>query len=519
MTLRKWIASACIIGLLASSGSAFASSVTPIVENTTVQAEQTVSDADVQEQINKAARLVEEEEKKALEAKFQAMAPQEKYDYLVPSYLEELRMLYSQMVMMHEQIMTNRSVGDINLDSFDYKIQSFKKSLDKLGQVGAHQFDTTQNLYQAADSIQSMNKSMMFISTFVGGYNDTDVNMTKKYSDQYDTYDKAYNDYYTKSFEFYLMREFDIKIDKKVNRYLQESIIAHNNNIEAFEEALNGVIECGESYAKGKSNSDLFRKATDAESLGLSLKTDDPASAFGGYADEHPELTPLAYDTISKIKTAAEKTKMFTYDYKGKRKKESKKAMEEAQSEASSALSKFKKECKEAMKTAEQIDQNILKNVAEVKAKREETAKANGYNSWFQYQLALEQKAEEAKNSKIMDQASELAVEQKKIEEERRARAQAAYEKKMRERVDFSKALSQQNYNKKFYMQKSQERLESTFGQGSGWVELGMVLDSDAFDQLFQIRSNGGDIETMQQLFDQNPFEFATILRLYRSYQ
>lgn len=519
MAFKKVITTGCIISILATSGITFGNSIFPAApsQSTSVESSQEVTNENIQNQINNAARIVDKQEKEAFKLKFEQMTPQERYDYLVPDYLEELRMIYSQMKMMEQEFFVNGMTG-YELETFDYKIADYQKSLDKLGEVGQHEFYTTINLYDAAEQIKKMNHKMKFIAPLVGKYNPDDVNLSNSLKEEYYEHEKLYTEYYNESFEYTLMREFNIKIDDTVDRSLQESIIVHNNNVKTFEEALDAAIKCGESYAKGKADPDLYKAAGKAVGLKLNLRVDPTGTSYES-AKEHPELTPLAYDAVSKIRAAGDATTMFTYRYKSEKKKESKKEMETAQEEASAALRKFKKACDKAMKTADKIDQNILKNVAEVKATRERTARANGFDSWFAYQLALEKQLEEDRKSKIIDQATDLAVEQKAKEEEARAKAQAEYEQMMRERVDFSKPLSQQNYDKKFYMQKAQAKLERTFNGDSGWVSLGMTLETDAFDQLFKIRANGGDVVTMQQLFDQNPFEFATILRLYKSYQ
>lgn len=519
MTLKKIITTGCIISIIASSGITFANSIFPEdpSQSNTIEASQDITNENIESQINRATKLVNEQEKEAYKLKFEQMTPQERYDYLIPDYLEELRMLYSQMKMMEQEFFVNGVTG-YELEDFDYKIKDYQKSLDKLGEVGQHEFYTTMNLFNASDEIKKMNHKMKFIAPLVGKYNPDDVNLSNSLKEEYYSHEKLYTEYYNKSFEYTLMREFNIKIDDSVDRSLQESIIAHNNNVKVFKEALDLSIECGASYAKGKANPDLYVATGNASGLKLNLNIDPTGTSYE-YAKEHPELTPLAYDAVNKIRAAGKSTEMFTYRYKSEKKKESKKEMEDAQEAAKEALRKFEIACDKHMKSANQIDQNILQYVAEVKSKRELTAKENGYDSWFSYQLALEKQLAEERNSKILDQATDLAIEKKAREEEERSRAQAEYEKMMRERGDFSKPLSQQNYNKKFYMQKSQARLERTFNGDSGWVSLGMSLESDAFDELFKIRSNGGDIVTMQQLFDQNPFEFATILRIYKSYQ
>lgn len=526
MQMKKWISLGCLASLLATSSISYAGIFptypdmdTPSnVEAPPVENSANISTEDVQVKINQAANIVDKEAKEAFQQQFEAMTPQERYDYLLPQYLEELKMLYSQMKMMEQEVLVNNTRMDNEFTTFEQKVFNYKQSLDKFNQIGQYQYGTTTNLYNAADSIRNMIKKMQFIEMFIGSYIPEDVTLREKFKKEYDVYDKDYTTYYKNAFEFSLMREFDINIDASVDRSVEDSIKVHHSNIEQFEKYMKDIIACGESYSKGKSNGDLYTLASHGKGAKLSLFNDMSLSLFGGEASQHPELTPLGYTAAQKISDASEATTHFTIYYKTDRKKEKQQEMLVAQEEATQALNTFKKRCNELMSTADAIDKNILQHVADAKVKREQIAKANGYSSWFEYQLSLKEEARKEREEKIIDQATELAIEQKKRDEELAKLEQEEYEQRMRERIDFSKPLSQQNYSKVFYMKKSQERLERIFGD-SAWVGLGLSLESDAFDELFRIRANGGNKTTLQELFDENPFEFSTILQLYKAYQ
>lgn len=529
MHLRKFIVTGCLVSILAVANVAYANSIFPqeIIPTTTeIQnvdsssiTSDDVTDEEIKAQLYRAAQAVDAAEKEAFLQKFNAMSAQEKYDYLLPEYLNDLNMLYAQMKMMEEEILANRPMEEFTLDSFKYNVQDYRKNLNKFDTIGYPEFSTTSNLYNATNSIEYMIEKMQFIQLFVGSYNPDDIALKDRYIEEYHTHEKDYIDYYKTAFEFSLMREFGITIDDSVSRKTEESIRVHASNIEQFEQYMEDIIACGNSYSKGKADPDLFSLASHGKGAYLNLRNEKAMTLFGGEAPEHPELSPLGYTAAQKIAEAADKTSMFIYYYDRDNKEEKEAEMRQLQDEATEALNAFKKRCDELLPEADQIDKNILQIVADAKAEREKIAVQNGYNSWFEYQTAIEEEEKEAREAAIIDEATDLAVDQKQREEEARLRRQAAEEQRLRERVDFSKPLSQQTYNKQFYMQKSQDHLESVFGDTSGWVSLGLTMDSDAFDELFRIRANGGDIVTMQQLFDQNPFEFATILRLYKAYQ
>jgi hypothetical protein len=526
MQIKKWVTLGCISALLSTSTISYAGifptypdmDTTTNVEVNQLDAGSNISTEDIQAKLGQAARIVDQQTKEEFEQRFNAMSPQEKYDYLLPIYLEELRMLYAQMKMMEQEVMNNQMTMDFSFDSFEQKVFDYKQSLEVFNNIGQYQYGTTTNLYNGATSIESMIKKIHFIEMFVGSYNPDDIELKEKFKKEYDAFDKDYTTYYKTAFEFSLMREFDITIDTSVSRSVEDSIKVHSSNIEQFEQYMEDIIACGDTYSKGKADPDLYKKASHGKGARLNLYNDMAMTLMGGQAAEHPELSPLGYDAAAKISEAADKTSMFIYYYKSDNKKEKEKEMRELQEEATSALNAFKKRCNELLPTADEIDKNILQHVADAKANREKIAKENGYNSWFEYQLGLEEIARQEREEKIVDQATDLAIEQKKEDEERARRAQEAYEQKMRERIDFSKPLSQQNYGKEFYMKKSQARLEYVFGD-SAFVGLGLSLDSEAFDELFRIRANGGNITILQELFDENPFEFSTILQLYRAYQ
>lgn len=471
-----------------------------------------VNQEEINNQLNAAEQLVLKKKEEEFQNYFQSLTPQERYDYLLPEYIDDLRKIYDQMKMMQQEVLKgSHYVTPDDFSNFEEHIKDYKKSLDKLNNVGNYDFQTTTEILNALDDIDFMLGELRGMNVYAGKYDPDSQEKLITHQNTYKEYEDGYIKNYKTAFEFMLMREFDIIIDDEVDRDVEDSIRIHYENAEMFEEKFKIVSSCADTYINGIPNSNLYSQTTEVKTIRPDFTTDDPFSAFSQNNISHPELTPLAYKVADQLQAYASKTTIVP-SYVGAIDEEKKmKEFYQIKNETEAIVKEFKIKCESYMGTADNINKNILQYVDEAKKERANIAKANGYNSWFEYQLALKNKQQKELEEEILGTANELAIEEK-------ARAKAEYEQRMRERIDFSKPFSQQNYDKSFYMTKCHERIFDIVGNNSALLELGIFLESDAYDQLSRIRDNGGDIVTLQQLYDQCPNEFTTILQLYKSY-
>lgn len=471
-----------------------------------------VNQDDINNKLNEAEQLVLKKQEEEFQKYFQSLTPQERYDYLLAEYLDNLRKIYDQIKMMEQEVLKgDHYVQPDDLTSFEEHIKNYKKSLSKLNNVGNHDFQTTTEILNALDDIDFMLGELRGMNVYAGKYDPDSQEKLKSLQNTYKEYEDGYLKNYKTAFEFMLMREYDITIDEEVDRDLEDSIRIHYDNAKMFEEKFKIVSSCADTYINGIPNSNLYSKTTEVKSIKPDFTTEDPFSAFSQDNISHPVLTPLAYKVAEQLQAYASKTTIVP-SYVGAVDEEKKmKEFYQIKKETETIVKEFKSKCESYMDTADNIDKNILQYVADAKKERASIAKSNGYNSWFEYQIALKNQNQEKLEKEIIGTANKLAKEEK-------ARIQAEYEQRMRERLDFSKPFSQQNYDKKFYMTKCHTRIYNIIGD-SALLDLGMWLESDAYDELSRIRDNGGDIVTLQELYDQFPNEFTTILELYKSYK
>lgn len=282
---------------------------------------------------------------------------------------------------------------------------------------------------------------------------------------------------------------------------------------------MDNIQKCADVFGRGDSDSDLYAKVKNAKfSLYVSLSSKDTYNFMTH--TQHPDdtITPLAYRVVDGIQAAADATGDFmVYALIGEPER-GKAKLDESIAKANELMTKFEAKCNEFGQKSDAIDKNIFETITMIKADRQKTAEANGYASWEAYQIHLDALAQAEYDAKVNEKATELAVEQKKWEEEVRKAQEEAEAEWQANKLDFSKPLSQQNHPKSYYMDMALSKIESNPILADVAPSV-LQLESIAFDELFRIRANGGDIKLLQDLYDDNPNAFTRILSLYRAFK
>ncbi len=478
-----------------------------------------VSQEEILEQLETAESKVTQEEKEAFEAKWDAMTAQEKHDYLLPFFLDELNSLHTKLIIAESAVNNGETLDMSFLQLYQSELLKFHDKILILSDIKPYEYSAYKPLSKAIDELYSLAGLLDLQSAGLVSYAVSSENDAADSKTDYEKHSQYYMEFYNQANEISLMRQYGIEIDQNLDRMFQEIAIAHKNNLMRYKKALDTVTQCVTLYSKGGTDSKLYRAAKNINrELYVDFNIRDTSDFSAIQIDENDKLTPMAYEVVASLGKVYDVTEDYlVYAMVGtpSRKQDE---MDKALSDARSTLKRFEEECNLYLEAGETIDQNIFETIANIKADRHKTAKEKGYDSWEAYQIHLESLEKARHDNRVKEKATELAVVQKEYEDEMRKLEEEAQAEWLRNRVDFSKPLSEQNHTKGYYMEKALADIENN-PLLSSFSELSLKVESQAFDKLFKIRANGGDTSLLQDLYDSHPNDFSLILELYHYYK
>jgi len=143
-------------------------------------------------------------------------------------------------------------------------------------------------------------------------------------------------------------------------------------------------------------------------------------------------------------------------------------------------------------------------------------ARQHGYTSVEEYQYSLAIEKLKKKNMRIIQEAERLTQEKQRIQAEYDAMLNAMKEEWLDMRIDFSKPQAYQKHDKPYYMQKVRENLSDVFVTNSLVGNVIYQKQAVAYDIMWQIaQTDGANINLLQELYDQYPNDFITIVLVY----
>jgi len=117
---------------------------------------------------------------------------------------------------------------------------------------------------------------------------------------------------------------------------------------------------------------------------------------------------------------------------------------------------------------------------------------------------------------RIIQEAERLTQEKQRIQAEYEAMLNAMQEEWLDMRIDFSKPQAYQKHDKAYNMQKVRENLNDVFAWNSLVGNVIYQKQAVAYDRMWQLaRTDGSNIWLLQELYDQYPNDFITIVLVY----
>jgi len=163
------------------------------------------------------------------------------------------------------------------------------------------------------------------------------------------------------------------------------------------------------------------------------------------------------------------------------------------------------------------IGDNVSKKVGEIESIQLNEALAKGYKSVEEYRAAISEQEKRKHLEKIAQEYKRLYEEKQRIEMEYQAMLEAIHQQWLDERIDFSKGQTGQNHDKNFYMKKVKEDLADIYELDNYLGSIIYKNQSEAYDNMWNIaKSSGAKLGLLQELYDEYPNDFMTIVLLYK---
>lgn len=167
-------------------------------------------------------------------------------------------------------------------------------------------------------------------------------------------------------------------------------------------------------------------------------------------------------------------------------------------------------------KETERISGNVDERTQQINEDELNEAQKHGYSSVEEYLDYLARQKQKERNKRFIQEAERLTEEKQRIQAEYEAMLKAMEEEWLDMRIDFSKSRAFQKHDKAYYMQKVRESLSDVFAWSS---QLGSVIyqkQAAAYDRMWQLaQTNGANLRLLQELYDQYPNDFITIVLVY----
>lgn len=163
-----------------------------------------------------------------------------------------------------------------------------------------------------------------------------------------------------------------------------------------------------------------------------------------------------------------------------------------------------------------QITGNVNERTQQIIQNELNEAHQHGYTSVEEYQYSLAIEKLKKKNMRIIQEAERLTQEKQRIQAEYDAMLNAMKEEWLDMRIDFSKPQAYQKHDKAYYMQKVRDNLSDVFAWNSLVGNVIYQKQAAAYDRMWQLaQTDGANVRLLQELYDQYPNDFITIVLVY----
>lgn len=456
---------------------------------------------------NQAILALEQQEKDQKQRDWDVLTAEQKYNKSYYNYVQDLEQYYEQFNVL-KQLEVSSSSEDITK-----RINTLKDSIVKLRE-NVLTLNPDQNYLYTKNYI---NNSISYLEAALGKLSTYDLyNRTLNKADETKITEKEineqiakFNENFSKAYKYSITSKGnDFKYNNNVNKNEEEAYNLLNKYYPKCEEYYNNLTAAYDSLTKGKYSNDLMQKvAKQLESL-------PPLYINKGGTDLYREI----YYKISDIKdtqaTAYDQIKLYSYNLTTSAKDRDK--LDEALAKFKTQLEDLKTEYNKIQNGGNAVKEVTSEKIDYGKLAELKDAQDKGYNSIEEYQAALEKQQKSTTKYKAEEEKDKIDAEVKRLEDQKKLDIEKTQDRWNYEKIDFSEGQAAQSHDKAFYMEQAEKNLRKYSIMNDNTRSIILQMESEAYDAMWDaVNSGNADKQLMQNLYDQYPDDFMTIMFYY----
>ncbi len=471
-------------------------------------AEENIKEVEIDEQLwYQAITNVKDAEKEKALAEWEFLSQEEKYNKSYMNYIEILMNYYN------EALILKNSLSEPTGESISGKCYTLMTTINTT-QVEASNLATESKYAYSKEylvnSFNSLKKIVNYLDTYDLYVATNDTKSAEEVAEYIEEESKKFVEAFGKAYNYYAITKTGEVITSSLNQTedtFYDSIKANFDLIKAATE----MLEEAHRIIKEKENGDvLIRKAKENYSKVslLNLKT-----------VENKQLITKVNNAAELLKKASNELEYYSIDIMTEGKGNDSKYISTLK-ELKTQVIDINNEIIAIGVKVNSIANNVSNKMVEIDKEELKQAQDKGYSSVEEYNGALKKQEELQYLDKVLKEYERLTEEKEKLQKEYEEMLKAIHEKWLNERIDFSKGQYNQNHNKNFYMEKVKADIGNLYSLDNYLAALIYKYQSAAYDEMWKIaNTSGANLKLLQDLYDDYPNDFMTIVLLYEVHQ
>jgi uncharacterized protein YoxC len=326
------------------------------------------------------------------------------------------------------------------------------------------------------------------------------------------TYVTQYNQSFVKAYEYYTLTKKGVVLKDDLKLKNNQFKTTYTTKYEEVKKLTDSIQEINKKVQKGENIYEEYQNIKN-KSLNMKLSISAPQEwkealeSINGSVESIQRLMKT-FDSYMLERTSGEKEKVSKVQ---KEIKDLTKKLEDYNSAADQCA-------KDIANAQKEMDQKVKEAVKQVKEAELKEAKEHGFDTVEAYEKAKEEEQRRIEEEKRKAAEEKLKAEEKARAEARRKEMEALQKKLEEERINVYKSQSQHKYGKEFYMNRIKEDLKRDYPNSSGLQAVALSLESQAYDKMWTyINSKNANLALMQELIDEFPDDYVTVVFLYET--
>lgn len=467
-------------------------------------ADETTQEVEVDKALwNQAIMNVEAAETERMLAEWELLSLEEKYNILYKDNIEILMGYYMETLVLMDSL-ADPSGESISGSCYNLMVRIDATSIEVSNLIAESEYAYSKEFL--TNSFNSLKTIVNHLDTCDLYIVTNDIESVEKVAGQVEEESEKFIEAFSKAYNYYMITQDGGLVTDSLNQTEDTFYKELTSNFNTLKSSYDKLQEAYGLIKKKKNGSDLIKE----------VKANSKTISFLNVKTLENKETMLKVSSAAKLLTeAAEELENYSFDImtegKGKDEKYTAKAKE-----IKVIIDEINTAYEAIGAEVNKVEKNVTKTVEEIEIEQLNEALENGYNSVEEYRAALKAQEELEYLEKIAIEYERLYEEKLQIEMEYQAMLEAIYQQWLYDRIDFSKGQLEQNHDKSFYMEWVKDDLADIYELDNYLGSIIYAKQSEAYDEMWNIaNSQGADLELLQDLYDEYPSDFMTIVLLY----